>query len=209
MRLVLLMAAALIAGASAAADEKNSLAVGPGSYIYWTSAYDGGSEQYQEKMIAEGDGFAVYQSVNDYQSSDASDYFALFSGTYFTTCDAEMPTEEERKALAALLPFTAGQSVEITSGDGARVEIGAATEFFLMGKTWPAHKVAYAYADGDGTTDEDVIVLDQVPVTVSIRWDESSVDAVTLVTRPKSEFEPDLSEDTIGNCASLFNQQIQ
>jgi len=73
-----------------------------------------------------------------------------------------------------------------------------------MGRTWPAHAVKFTYSSEDETNEENLVVLDDAALTVSIRWDEESIDKATLVTRPKAGFEIDLGEDVIGNCASLI-----
>ena len=172
--------------------------------MFWISNYDGTADQYQEKLIAKGDDFAIYHNISEWNDGEPSDYFALFDGIYYQTCDLDMPTDEERAALTALRPFEPGAQVEITSGDDARVTVGEAKDFFLMGRNWPAHEMSLSYKNEDGDSEETITVLDDLPLTVAIKWDENSQDTAMLVTRAKAELTPEINQDLIGNCASLL-----
>ena len=179
--------------------------LGPGSMVYWNSGFGNGLNQFQEKLLVEGDDFAVYQTLYGEDPTGPSDYFALFSGIYFTTCDLAMPTEAEREALAGLRPFEPGAKVEVTGDDGASVVVGEATEFFLMGRMWPAHQIALTYASEDGEdSNEEIVVLDEPPLTVRLDWEDGSRDIAMLVTRPRADAEVAIDQDLIGNCASLL-----
>ncbi|MEM7328189.1 MAG: hypothetical protein AAF437_05575 [Pseudomonadota bacterium] len=205
MRTALLIGSAMMAsGVANAAPEP--LPLGPGSMIFWSSGHDGGTEKFRETLIAQGDDFALYRTESEWSAGDTSDYFALFSGVYYTTCDLEMPTGEERDAIADLWPLTPGARLEIETGDGAAYEIGDAMEYFLMGKYRPAYKVSATYM-GEEATDEEFVVLASQPLTVAIDWQDGGRDSATLVTRPKSVASTPVDTDLIGNCASLLNNQ--
>ena len=60
-----------------------------------------------------------------------------------------------------------------------------------------------SHQDG-GTTTETVTVLDDVPLTVGILWDDGSQDTAMLVTRSKENSQTFNDPDLIGNCASLL-----
>jgi hypothetical protein len=180
--------------------------MGPGSKVFWTSAYDGGSDRFYETLLAQGADFEIFRNDGEWSEGGTSDHFAVFSGIYFTPCDAEMPSDEERAEIAALWPLTEGASVELSSGDGATFEIGAQRDFFLMGKKWPAHDITGKYF-GDEPSEEGLIVLDDMPLTVAIRWQEGGSDTATLVTAPMSVASSPVDTDLIGNCASLLNTE--
>lgn len=205
MRAVILAAlAGLIT--SPAIGQEAPVNLAPGTNLYWLTGYEYGYDQSREQLIYLGDDFAVYKTISEYSAGDESDYFALFSGIDFRGCDGDMPSAEERQALASLWPLTEGSSAQILLPEPATIEVGAATEFYLMAKRLPAHSVTIDYSDNEETEDEALIVLDQIPVTVSIRWNETEKDTVTLMTGPKREFTTDLSEETIGSCTSLLNE---
>lgn len=191
-----------------AAPDEDVLAVGPGSYVYWASVYDGSSDRFREHIRLQGEGFEIYQNSDEYSDGTPADYYALFSGIYYAACDTEMPTAEERADLMGLWPLTEGNAVTISSDVGAIITVGEPAEFFLMGRTWPAHRVSVAY-EGDDPSEESVIVLDQVPLTVTIDWEDESSDKVLLVTRPKPESAAELDPTLIGNCASLLTEQTE
>lgn len=173
--------------------------------VYWVSASDGSTDRFQERLIAEKDDAQIYQTISDWQAEDASDYFALFSGIHFVSCDEGMPTAEERDKVAGLWPLTEGAVVELTSGDGATFEVKEPLDFFLMGKTYPAHIVSGKYG-GDEPSEEDLVILDEAPLTVRIDWEDGGRDTATLVTRPPAVASPLEDLDSIGNCASLLNE---
>ena len=200
---------ALILGSGAAfAAPDLSISVGPGSDLYWISAYDGGSDRYSEQLIAQTGDAQLFKTMNEYSEGDASDYFALFSGIYFTLCDTEMPTAEERAALAGLWPLTSGAVVEIKSGDGAKLEVGEPTQYYLMGHYRPAHTVTGTYY-GEEESTESLIILDDVKLTVGIEWDEGSKDSAMLVTKPDAVASTEVDTDLIGTCADLWNTETE
>lgn len=195
---------ALAFGPTMAQEEQQT--IGPGSSVYWINFYEYDHDQYRELLVAQGDDFAIYKTVSEYEAGDASDYFALFSGIDFHSCDMDMPDAARRQSVASLWPLEEGKSVEITLPDNATVAVGAPTEFFLMGETLPAHNVTFDYADNEENSDEVLVVLDQMPVTASIRWNETDRDTVMMITKPKDVPTADLSEETIGACASLLSE---
>ncbi|GAB5458446.1 MAG: hypothetical protein Hens3KO_14760 [Henriciella sp.] len=205
MRAVIIAALACLM-TSPAIGQEVPLDLAPGSNIYWLNGYEGGYDQSREQLIALGDDFAIYKTISEYLTGDVSDYFALFSGIDYRTCDGDMPTADERRALSDLWPLTEGGSAQISLPELATIEVGAATEFYLMDKRLPAHNVTIDYSDNENTQDEALIVLDQIPVTVAIRWSETEKDTATLITGPKPEFTADLSEETIGSCAGLLKE---
>ena len=200
---------ALVLGSGAAfAAPDQTFPLGPGSYIFWTSAYDGGSDRYQEQLIAQKDDVQLFKTMNEYSAGDESDYFALFSGIYITLCDTEMPTADERSAIADLWPLTPGAAVEIKSGDGAKIEVGEPTQYYLMGQYHPAHLVTGTYY-GDEESSETLTILDNVKLTVGIDWDEGSKDRAMLVTKPNAVASTEVDTDLIGTCADLWNTETE
>ncbi|MEO0450880.1 MAG: hypothetical protein AAFZ74_11245 [Pseudomonadota bacterium] len=208
LRSALMIGALLLGSGAAIAAPDQTIPLGPGSYIYWTSAYEGGSDRYQEQLIAQLDDVQLFKTMNEYSEGDESDYFVLFSGIYFTLCDTEMPTMDERIALSNLWPLTPGAVVEIKSGDGAKIEVGEPTQYFLMGRTHPAHAVSGTYY-GDEESSEILTVLDDVKITVGIHWDEGSKDSAMLVTKPNAVASTEVDTDLIGTCADLWNTETE
>ena len=156
--------------------------------------------------MVQGDDFAIFRTDSDWSEGGVTDHFALFSGIYYNTCDLEMPTMDERQAMAGLWPLSEGTKVDISTGDGASIEVGSAAELFLMGKPRSAHSVKISYR-GDDPSEESIIVLDEVPLTAAIFWEDGTRDTTTLVTRPTSVASTPVDIDLIGNCASLLNNQ--
>ncbi|MEM6557787.1 MAG: hypothetical protein AAF642_18015 [Pseudomonadota bacterium] len=206
MRAAFAIGALLLGSGVADAAPDPPVSFGPGSMLFWTSAQDGNADRFRETLLIEGDDFAIFQTKSDWTTGDETDYFALFSGIYYNTCDLEMPNSDERAALAALWPLTEGDTVEIATEQGATFEIGAATEFYLMGKRHAAHEISISYL-GDDASEETAIVLDDVPMTVAVNWEGGGRDSATLVTRPKSVASTPVDTDLIGTCASLLNNQ--
>jgi hypothetical protein len=206
MRPVLIIGALFPGSGAAQAAPDLSFPLGTGSDLYWTSAYEGGSDRFKERLIAENGDVQIFRTDNEFSEGAPSDYFALFSGIYYATCDLEMPTAEERAALEGLWPLTPGNQVEIKSGDGAKIEVGEPTEFFLMGKSRPAHIVTGKYF-GEEESSETLIVLNDVRLTVGINWQDDGKDSVTLVTKPDAVASTNANTDLIGNCADLLKTQ--
>lgn len=208
MRTVLTIGAVLLGSGTAQAAPDQSPLMGPGSSVYWTSAHDGNADRFRETLLAQGEDFALFKTESEWAAGDEADYFALFSGIYYNTCDLEMPTAEERAALAGLWPLTEGGAVELSSDQGAIVEVGSQTEYYLMGQMRDAHSISLAYL-GDDPSEETIFVLDALPLTVAIHWQDGSQDSATLVTRPRSVASTPVDTDLIGNCASLLNNQTE
>ncbi|MEL7041873.1 MAG: hypothetical protein AAGL90_10130 [Pseudomonadota bacterium] len=208
MRCVVSIGALVLASGAVHAAPEGPVPMGPGSSIFWTSAFDGNTDNFRETLLVQGDDFAIFQSEADWSEGDATDYFALFSGIYFNTCNLEMPTSEERQALAALWPLTEGATVEIATDEGATFSVGQSTEFYLMGEPRAAHSIDIAYK-GEEPSEETILVLDDMPLTVSVNWDDGSRDSVTLVTRPKVDPLPELNTDLIGTCAALLDAKTE
>lgn len=206
MRAALAIGAFILGSGAANAAPDLAFQIGQGSEIFWTSAYDGGSDNFYERLVAEQDDVQIFQSVSEWAAGDESDYFVLFSGIYYTGCDGEMPTAEERAAVANMWPLTPGSSVEIKTGDGAKFEIGEPTDFYLMGRGRPAHKVTGTYY-GEEETTEEFVVLNDVKLTVAIAWEEGGRDSATLVTKPDAVASTFANTDLIGTCADLLNTE--
>jgi len=206
MRGALAIATLIFGSGAAFAAPDQSIPLGPGSTIYWTSAYEGGTDKFQERLVHDGEDFHIYKTDGEAAANDPSDYFALFSGIYFTGCDTEMPNAEERAQIAGLWPLTPGASVDISTGDGAKYEVGEPQEVFLMGKTRSAHLIKGTYY-GEDASGEMLTVLDDLPLTVGIQWDEGGKDTATLITRPNAVASTMVDTDLIGTCASLLNTQ--
>lgn len=206
MRSVLAIGAMVLGFGVASAAPDSEIPIGPGTVVYWTSAYDGGSSNFRENLIAQGDDFQLFVTEGEWAPGGLEDHFALFSGIYFAACDQRMPTAEERSDLAGLWPLTTGQQVEIATGDEATLKVGAATEVFLMGETRAAHIVNSVYR-GDDPSEEDLLILDNTPLTVGVLWEDGTKDRATLVTKPNSVASMPVDTDLIGNCASLINNQ--
>ena len=207
MRAVLTIGAFLLGSGAAQAVPDQSPSMGPGSSIYWTSASGGSADRFRDTLLVQGDDFALFKTESDWSAGDETDYYALFSGIYYNTCDLEMPTDEERTALAGLWPLAEGKKVEIASDSGATFEVGASAEYFLMGEMRAAHEIKGTYL-GDDPSEETIYVLDDLPLTVAVHWPEGGRDSVTLVTRPKSVASIPVDTDLIGTCARLLNKQI-
>lgn len=183
-----------------------------GSSVFWTSYTDGSATSFRERVIAVGEDWVLYESVfeDSYYEPEASseNYFLLFGGIDYRSCyDTPQPSKAERRALKALRPFREGETVELTSlEEKAVVTVGEATEIFLMGQYRPAHRLRIAQED-ESADDENLIVLDEVDLTVGIDWDAESRDRVTLFTRAKSKTPPEFTEAELGTCASILNEE--
>lgn len=204
-------ALAFLALSSGAASSQavEALDLGPGSQVFWINNYDGGLDHFQEKLVGQAGDVGVYKNVYDGVEESPSEYFALFSGIYYITCDDEMPSQDEQDAMAALRPFEAGKTLVVASGNDAEIVIVEPTEFFLMGRSWPAHTLQLTYGNDDERSTETISVLDDYPLTVQIDWEDNSKDTAMLVTRSKDMAQIDADEDLIGNCAGLLKEQIE
>jgi len=186
---------------------------GVGSSLYWASVFEGSSaDGFREKVLRVASDAELFRSGEEDDFLDESSFFALFSGILFRSCDQDMPTAEERDALAGLWPLTEGDEVSITSDGGATVIIGAPTQYFLMGAERAAHHVEIKYdtSTEEENFDEKLIVLDDLKLTVQIDWDDTSIDKVMLVTRAKEQ-EP-LSPEALtllDQCTPLFVETVQ
>lgn len=208
MRLVSLSALLAFSASSAIAEDAEELPFGEGSTIYWTLAYDGGSDRLFERALVAGDDYMLFQTIGENVSGDVTDYFVLYSGVDYRTCDQPQATAEERAAFAELWPLEPRKTARVTSYDDNpfTIRVDEAKSFYLMGQSHPAHQLTIDY-ESEEQTDEQMIVLDQLPITVSFKWEETSLDTVTLVTKPRPVAVPDLSQDTIGECAALLNEK--
>lgn len=207
MRIALLAATvALVSFPSALAETDTALPLGPGSVLFWSSHFDGSNDRYAEKVIAEGPDFKIYLNDIEELGIGPANYFALFSGIDYRSCDAEMPAAEERVAVAALWPLETGKTAAIftTSDNPAAVKIGDATDMFLMGQSRAAHSIKIDYENNEETEDETIFVLNDTHLTGVIEWAEGSQDTLLLVTKPRPETDYDLSEGAIGTCAALL-----
>ena len=209
MRRALLAAAvAFVSFPSALAEQDAALPLGPGSVLYWSSHYDGSNDRYAEKVIAEGADFKIYLNDIEELGDGPANYFALFSGIDYRLCDAEMPTAEEREAIATLWPLETGKTAAIfaTGDNPASVEIGDATDLYLMGQKRSAHSVTIDYENNEETEDETIVVLNDTHLTGLIQWADNSRDTLLLVTKPRPDKDYDLSEEAIGTCAALLTE---
>ncbi|MCR9269484.1 MAG: hypothetical protein NXH72_05820 [Hyphomonadaceae bacterium] len=206
MRAALTIGTLILASGAAQAAPDAAFPIGPGTEIFWVSAYDGGSDRFYESLIAEQGDVQIFRTNSDYSEGGPSDHFALVSGIYYVGCDMEMPSDQERAAVAGLWPLTSGDVVEIESGDGAKFETGDTTEFYLMGRTYPAHVIKGTYY-GDEESEEMLTVLDEVKLTVGIKWDEGGTDSAVLVTKPDAVASTTPDTDLIGTCADLLNTE--
>jgi len=204
MRCALAVLAVFSGFGSAAAAPVDLIPMGPGSKLFWVSAYDGGTDRFYETLIAQGDDFQIFRNDGEWSEGGVADHFAVFSGLHVTSCDSDMPSLEDRQKLAEFWPLQPGETVTIDSDDGAEYKVGDAREFFLMGKSWPAHSVSGTYF-GDEPSEDSLIILADMALTVSIRWEDLGLDTATLITPSTSVASTPIDTDLIGNCASLLN----
>lgn len=193
----------------AAADEPGLPELEAGSSVFWTSSNNGSMDTFRERVVLTGDDWVLYQSIYDSEEDEEmspDSLFLLFGGIDYRSCvEAPLPTEAERDAIKALRPFTEGATVELASlEDGPVVKVGAATEYFLMGKTYPAHEVLIDY--GDASLDEKLVILDDYPLTVVIDWDESSQDRVMMVSGAKATKITPPTASQLGACAAILDE---
>ncbi len=201
------LASVLICASGAQAEEGDLPVIDTGTIYYWTNKFDGGTDKFHEKLAIKDGDVEIYQTLGEYVSGDASDYYALFSGIEYRSCqDDQMPSAEDRKAIAALWPLETGKTVTTTSNGepASEIEIGEPTQFFLMGEVRPAHKITINYPGKDDATTEELTVLDDLAVTVAIRWNETDADTLQLITGAKQQSSLALDRETLGNCVDLF-----
>ena len=204
MRLGLVILFLFLSAGVVRAQEHTLPEFGAGSSLFWVSAHEGGSDHITETLIAQGDGFEIFRSESEYSGAQPADHFAVFHGISVHSCQDTMPSARERAALARLWPLSEGDTLKIGGESPATIQIKAPTEFFLKGQTLPAHQVEYDYHDNSDFEDEALVVLDDIPLTVVVKWSEVNTDRLTLVRRPNKDRSFDLNRETIGNCASLL-----
>ncbi|MDJ0921313.1 MAG: hypothetical protein QNI84_09305 [Henriciella sp.] len=179
--LVVALSAPLVALAETPLAER----LGEGSTLFWSSVYDGGADEgYSDKLLLKAGDAELYLTgeLDEFATSDS--FFMLYSGILYRSCAQDLPTEAEQEALAGLWPLSEGAEVRIESDGGATVTVGAPVEYFLMGKTRPAHVVDVKY---DATTEEDnldenLIILDEAKITAQVNWEDGAFDRLMLVT---------------------------
>ncbi|MGB3627406.1 MAG: hypothetical protein WA989_16355 [Henriciella sp.] len=200
---------AIVSGPFAATAEDAPLpALEPGSSVFWNSIYEGGQSTFREIVVAAGDDWVLFESKFDDQWSEdvtaAENLFLVFSGIDYRSCaDGPLPSREERAAVKALRPFKAGDTVELTTPEGSpTVTVGEAENYFLMGEMRPAHKIFVDFEDDE--FDENLVVLDDMDLTVAIDWDEQSRDKIMSVTSGKPGAATGFTEEELGICAPLL-----
>lgn len=181
-----------------------------GVSLFWMSHYEGDNSSFRERIVASGDGWALYESLWDDGLDDETgpdDYFVLFGGIDYRSCaDDEMPSEADREAIAALTPYIEGAEASLESMSGSpTIRVGAAVDFFLMGETVAAREIVIDYPeDTEDKTDEALTVLESHPYTIKIDWGENSLDRVMLIATSAEPVEtPDAG--VLGSCAALLN----
>ena len=183
-----------------------------GVSLFWASNYTGDNSSFRERVVAAGEDWAIYESLWDTPYDDGvepgpGDYFAMFNGIDYRSCsEDEMPSEAERAGLSALRPFEEGTELVLTSLDASpSIRVGAAVDFFLMGKTVQGREVVLDFADdAEDKTDEALTVLENDPYTVKLDWGEDGIDRVMLIAQSDTPVETPTAE-MLGNCASLLN----
>ena len=209
-RLALAGLAAMLATSGAAAQGSSlPAAIEPGASVYWASVYEGGSDPFRERVVATGKDWVIYQTIfegDEDKSPSSDDSFVLFSGIDYRGCaEGPLANEAERKAIAALRPFKAGDTVELGSMTQKPVlRVGEATDVFLMGQKRAAHDILIDYEDDE--LDERLVVLDELPLTVKIEWAENTEDRVMLVSGPKNTELKPIDAGQLGVCAALLGE---
>ncbi|MEQ9315053.1 MAG: hypothetical protein RLN72_04320 [Henriciella sp.] len=197
---------------AAAAEEASPPAPQTGSSVFWNSVSSGSQSTFRELVIATGEDWVLYESkfedAWEFDDMTVTDnLFLLFSGIDYRSCtDGPLPSVEEREALSSLRPFKVGDTVELTTLEGAPVvKVGEAVNYFLMGEMRPAHKIHIDYEDDE--SDENLVVLDEMDLTVAIDWDETSRDKVMSVTSGNPDAPIGFTEEELGVCAPLLASQ--
>jgi hypothetical protein len=179
--------------------------VGSGSIVYWSSSYEGASDQFHERVLAVGDDWVLFKSKFDdeFLDDEISDLFMIFSGIEYRACDESMPSDEDREALASLFPLEEGRTISLAlDDDELAIRVGSATSYFLMGQMHPAHDVFLVFEDEE--YNQKTVVLDEKPFTVAIDWDEKSSDRVMSITSPKEAPRSGQTTEDLGNCAAFL-----
>ena len=184
-----------------------------GASIFWATSAGVSENTFRERVVAVGEDWVLYESLfedawTDEDTPVAERLFLLFSGIDYRGCHEDpLPTPEERAALKSLRPVTPGDKVEIGSLDSAPViTVGEPVEYYLMGKTHPAHRIMLDH-QGDDMTDENLVVLDEADLTVVIDWDDESRDKVMSIMRAKREPAAAYTDIELGTCAPIMNEK--
>ncbi len=199
-RLALLLAAAMlvVSNLSAGADPE----IGDGSVLYWSSNSGGMAELYQDMVLHRGEDFILYRNMEFDGDLGAGNYYVEFSGLLYMGCEDAMPSAQERASLMEMWPLATGATLRIEDSSVAEFTIGEPTQYFLMGRYWPAHLVEVGYEESTET----LIVADGLKAPVRIDWDEASRDSLLLVTAPRERADAaDLNSLDMGTCAALLN----
>lgn len=199
------------AGLSSAAAQQNNLPeLDVGSSIFWSTIYDGTASSFRERLIASGDDWQIFHSIYEGMEDEPlgpESLFVVYSGIDYRSCgDGALASADERKAVAGLWPLTEGASVALTTlEDPITIHVGEPTEFYLMGQTHPAHTIQIEYGDQD--LNEQIVVLDELPLTVRMDWDETSWDKVMSVSGPKTATLETPTAAELGICAALLESK--
>lgn len=202
-RLIASLFSFLIVPAFAAAQDNSDLKLGVGSKLFWGPT----DSSYSETVMAIKDDFVLY--LNDEFESDIaepSDYYAIFSGIYFQTCDGEMPSKIQRDALAKFLPLKEGAQLFSDVVGGLTLDVTNKTKPFLMGKYRDGYELKVSYTDED-YGGETIQVIDGLPLNVRVAYDDETVYRLNLLTSSdKIGVQDGLDLQNIGNCASLITK---
>lgn len=202
-RLIAAFCSVLIAPTFAAAQDSADLKMGVGSKLFWGAA----EYPYSETILAVKDDFVIY--LNDEIEGDVptpEEYYVIFSGIYFETCGAEMPSKAQRDAFADFLPLKEGAKLVTQVSDGVTFEVTGRSKPFLMGKYRDAHRIEISY-DNDDYGGETIDVIDALPLNVRLDYGDESVYRLNLLTSSDQIGVQDgLEQQNIGNCASLITK---
>lgn len=202
-RLIAAFYSVLIAPTFAAAQDSADLKMGVGSKLFWGAA----DYPYSETILAVKDDFVIY--LNDEIEGDVptpEEYYVIFSGIYFETCSAEMPSKDQRDAFADFLPLKEGAKLVTQVNDGVTFEVTERSKPFLMGKYREAHRLKISY-DNEDSGGETIDIIDGLPLNVRLAYDDEDVYRLNLLTRSETiGVEDGLDQKNIGNCASLITK---
>jgi len=202
-RLIVAFYSVLIAPTFASAQDNADLKMGVGSKLFWGAV----DYPYSETVLAIKDDFVIY--LNDEIEGDVptpTDYYVIFSGIYFETCDADMPSRVQRDAFADFLPLKEGAKLVSDVVGGLTLDVTKKTKPFLMGKYRDGYELKVTYTDED-YGGETIEVIDGLPLNVRLDYGDESVYRLTLLTRSdKRGVQEGLEQQNIGNCASLITK---